>query len=90
MLRLTLHQDEATGRFTYDSDLGVQEHTDHGLRPLFGYKAGAIRHVDRRKGLGLHDQMPNLRIGGHWLTHLSDWIEMMTEESVDIWKVDAP
>lgn len=86
MLRLTLHQDEATRRFTYDSDLGVQEHTPHGLRPLFGYKAGAIHQVDRTRGLGLHDRIPNLRIGGHWLIVLSDWIEMLTEESVDRWK----
>lgn len=89
LLRLTMHLEEKSGRFGYDSLLEVQEHTPHGLRPLVSYRAGSVIHAPREKGLTLHDQIPGLTIGGHWLIHLSDWIDMMTEESIDIWKADA-
>lgn len=89
LLHVTLHREADTGRFTYSSLLEVQGHTAHGLRPLVSYYAGSIHHVDRARGLCLHDGTPDLLIEGHWLIHLSDWIEMLTEASVDTWGVDS-
>lgn len=89
LLRLTLHQDDDTGRFTYASTLEIQEHTEHGLRPVASYSAASVLSMPRDRGLQMHDQVPGLMIEGHWLITVSDWIEMLTEASVDIWKADV-
>lgn len=90
LLHIVLHKEEDTGRFTYSSLVEVKERTPYGLRPLVAYRAGSVIRAPRHKGLGLHDGVPGLLIEGHWLTTLSDWIEMLGEASVDTWKVDAP
>lgn len=88
LLHITLHRDEKTGAFTYDSELEIQEYVAHGLRPLAQYKAGSFVRAPRRPhGFQLHDLDPGLVIGGHWVIAVSDWIEMLTEDSIDLWKV---
>jgi hypothetical protein len=92
LLRLTLHREDDSGRFTYASLLEIQEHTASGLRPVMPYSAGSIvRAPNGAKGsLQIHDQVPGLTIERHWLINVADWIEMLTEASVDTWGVDAP
>jgi hypothetical protein len=88
LLHITLHRDEKTGAFTYDSELEIQEYAAHGLRPLAQYKAGSFVLAPRRPhGFQLHDKNPGLTIGGHWVIAVSDWVEMLTEDSIDLWKV---
>lgn len=90
LLHLVLNREEETGRFTYTSVVEIQEHTSHGLRPLVTYKAGSILRAPRRgRGFMLHDLEPGLTIEDPWIITLSDWIEMFTEASVDVWKVEA-
>lgn len=90
LLHLVMNRESDTGRFTYASAVEVQEHTPHGLRPLAAYSAGAFIWAPRDKGFGLDGDRPGLRIDGHWLITVSDWINMFGEASVDIWGVDAP
>lgn len=90
LLRLTLSRDGA-GLFSDDSPVGVQEHTGHGFRPLFGYYANAFRHAaawapGRVAQLQLHDQEPGLTIESHWLTAVVDWISMAADTDLDIWR----
>ena len=90
LLHLVMNQEEGTGRFTYSSVVEVQEHTTHGLRPSVTYKAGGILRAPRRtQGFGLHDLEPGLTIERHWMITLSDWIEMFTEASADVWSAEA-
>ncbi|AXH66416.1 hypothetical protein SEA_SATIS_267 [Streptomyces phage Satis] len=90
LLHLTLHQDEnfPSGGFSNDSLLEVQEHTEHGLRPLVAYRVGSVLAVEG--DLTLHDGTPDLTIERHWLTTLADWLIMMAESSIDVWRVGAP
>lgn len=90
LLRFTINLDQNTGRFTGDSrvDVGeIKEYRARPLHPLVAYYADHILKVDRTRGLGLHTAEPGLRIDGGWLTHLSDWIEMMIDASEDVWGV---
>ena len=89
LLHLVMNQEEGTGRFTYSRTIEFQQHTPYGLRPIAVFPAGGILRAPRDRGFGLHGGDPDLRIEGHWMITLSDWIEMFTEASVDIWKVDA-
>ena len=87
LLRLTLHQEEGSTRFTYSSMVEVQQHTTHGLRPLVTYRMGSMLRAPRNKSFSLHDREPGLTIEGHWLITIGDWMEMLTEASIDTWKV---
>lgn len=89
LLHIVLHKEEDTGRFTYSSMVEVQQHTPYGLRPLVTYRMGSVVRAPRNKLFGLHDKDPGLAIEGHWLITISDWMEMLSEASVDTWKVDV-
>lgn len=90
LLRFTMNLDQNVGRFTMHSrvDVGeIKEYRALPLRPLVAYYADNVLAADRTHGLGLHTAEPGLRIEGGWLTHLSDWIEMMIEASEEVWGV---
>lgn len=89
LLRFTMRRDTAD-LFTEDSEVEVQQHTPHGLRPLATYKASAIRQasvwVPRRTcELTLSDQDPGLTVQSHWLTALTDWTMMAADTDLDTW-----
>lgn len=89
LLRITLHRESDTGRFTYSSLVDVQRHTPHGLRPVASYRMGPMVRAPRNRGFGLHAEDPGLTIEGHWMIVIGDWMEMLSEASVDTWKVDV-
>lgn len=88
LLRLTLHRESDTGRFTYSSMVDVQRHTPFGLRPVASYRMGSMARAPRDRSFGLHGNDLGLTIEGHWLITIGDWMEMLSEASVDTWKVD--
>lgn len=88
LLHIVLNKEEDTGRFTYSSMVEVQQHTPYGLRPLVTYSMGAVLRAPRNKPFRLHDGDAGLVIEGHWLITVGDWMEMLSEASVDTWKVD--
>lgn len=85
VLHVFLCQDSEAKAFTENSRLEFLERTSHGLRPLVAYRVRNFIQADRSRDFGLHDGMPELRIDTGWMTHLADWIEMMTESSHDFW-----
>lgn len=89
LLHITLRRDD-DGAFGEKSQVEVQEHTAHGLRPLTTFTAIAIQGAAawsplRRGGLQIHDQVPGLTIESHWLTTLTDWLLMAAETDIDVW-----
>lgn len=93
LLHLTLHRDGA-GLFGGESQVEVQQHTAHGLRPLASYGAVALQEAAAwrpggKSELRLHDQVPSLTIESHWLTTLTDWTLMAAETDLDLWSADA-
>lgn len=89
LLHVVLVQDPTAKAFTEDSRLEFEERTSYGLRPLVAYRVRNFVQADRSKDFGLHDGIPELRIDTGWMTHLADWIEMMTESSHDFWGAES-
>lgn len=85
LLRFTLNQDPEARAFTEESLLEVEEQTGYGLRPLVTYRVQSFLQASRGRDFKLHDGESGLRIHGGWMVHLFDWIEMMTDDSSEIW-----
>lgn len=84
LLRFTVHRDGHGGFFS-DAQAEVQRHTDHGLRPVAAYTVGALLNVEWN--LTLHDGDQGMTVARHWMVTLCDWLILMAESGIDIWKV---
>ncbi len=89
LLRFTMRRDRVD-LFSEDSEVEVQQHTPHGLRPLTTYKASALRRASswapgRTCELPLSDEDPDLTVQSHWLTALTDWTMMAADTDIDTW-----
>lgn len=86
LLRFTVHRD-AQGGFFGGAQVEVQRHTEHGLRPVAAYTSEALLGVEWN--LILHDGNKEMTVARHWMVTLSDWLLLMAESGIDIWKATA-
>lgn len=86
LLRFTVHRDEQGGFFG-GARVEVQRHTEHGLRPVASYTSEVL--LGTEWNLILHDGGKKVIVARHWMVTLSDWLLLMAESGIDIWKATA-
>ncbi len=87
LLRFTLHPDKKReGAFTGDSTVEIQRHTTTGLRPVAAYHATHFANADWSRPLRMHDGDPDLAVEGAWRSVVMDWMSMMCDASLDLWR----